>query len=100
VAGLDRRRRAEALATYLSETGVAEALATHGCAGAPLLRAALRDHEVEFTLITFWESIDAVYAFAGEDCQRAVTYPTDSGYFTRFDEHVDHLEVTAHDRLF
>jgi heme-degrading monooxygenase HmoA len=95
-----REDRAEAIASYLGETGVAGALATPGCAGALLLRAPGKEYEVEFTLMTFWESIDAVCAFAGDDVLRAVTYPRDSEYFTRFDEHVDHVEVVAHDRLF
>jgi heme-degrading monooxygenase HmoA len=92
--------RAEGLTEYLQGTGVRAALNTTGCLGALLLRANVTDAEVEFTLVTFWDSIDAVQAFAGDDYLRAVAYPSDREHFTRHDEVVEHLDVAAHDRLF
>jgi heme-degrading monooxygenase HmoA len=91
---------ADGLTEYLRGTGVGAALNTLGCLGALLLRSDVTNAEVEFTLFTFWDSIDAVQAFAGSDYLRAMTYPADRGHFTRFDEIVEHLDVAAHDRLF
>jgi len=52
---------------------------------------------VEFTLLTFWASWDAITAFAGDDVSKAVLYPADHAYFTRWDEQVQHLAVASWD---
>lgn len=88
--------RAEQLADYLSRTGVADALATEGNRGALLLREDDADGgEVTFTLLTFWESRDAVKAFAGSPVDQAVLYPEDARYFSRHEEKVEHVDVVA-----
>jgi heme-degrading monooxygenase HmoA len=87
--------RAEELEPYLGRTGVGEALRTPGNQGALLLRADGRDGHVEFTLLTFWASWDAITAFAGDDVSKAVLYPEDHAYFTRWDEQVQHLAVAS-----
>ncbi len=91
--------RVDELQPYLRRTGVGEALATPGSRGALLLRGEERDGEIEFTLITLWDDLDAIVAFAGEDPGKAVTYPEDERFFTRCDERVEHLDVAAHDGL-
>jgi hypothetical protein len=50
---------------------------------------------VEFILLTFWTSWDAITAFAGDDVSKAVLYPEDHAYFTRCDEQVQHLAVAS-----
>ena len=58
----------------------------------------LRRDVVEETLIelaTLWRSMDAIREFAGEDCTRAVLYANDEQYFLRWDERVEHFEVTS-----
>jgi heme-degrading monooxygenase HmoA len=56
-----------------------------GYQGAYLLR---RDAgaEVEFVTLTFFDSMDAVRAFAGEDYERAVIPPHARKLLSRFDE--------------
>jgi len=39
--------------------------------------------------------MDAIREFAGEDCTRAVLYANDEQYFLRWDERVEHFEVTS-----
>lgn len=87
--------RANRLEPYLRRTGVGEALRTSGNQGALLLRADGRDGDVEFTLLTFWVSWDAITAFAGDDVSKAVLYPEDYAYFTKWDERVQHLAVVS-----
>jgi heme-degrading monooxygenase HmoA len=51
------------------------------------------DDEVEFLLITLWDSWNAIKAFAGEDYEKAVYYPEDEKFLLQLDPHVLHYEV-------
>lgn len=66
--------------------------AIEGHRGARVLR---RDEggRAEFLVITFWESMDAVRAFAGEDPDRAVVEPEARAVLAEFDDRVRHYEV-------
>lgn len=65
-----------------------------GFRGLYLLR---RDHsdEVEYQVLTMWESMDAVHAFAGDHPERAVVEPEAAAVLTRFDTEVRHYDVLA-----
>lgn len=78
--------------TYLQETGVASYRATPGNRGVTVLRRII-DDRCEFLVLSLWDSMDAVRAFAGEDPERAVFYPDDDGFLVEKDLHVDHYEV-------
>ena len=86
----DREAKA---AAYLDRTGVADAEATPGNRGALLVRRPTADGLVEFTLLTFWDSMESIREFAGEDPERAVRYPADDLYFEGIDLEVSHHEV-------
>ena len=47
----------------------------------------------EFFVITTWESLDAIKAFAGQAYDRAVVEPGAVAALASFDETVDHYEV-------
>ncbi|HEX3235247.1 MAG TPA: antibiotic biosynthesis monooxygenase [Gemmatimonadales bacterium] len=65
-----------------------------GYRGLYLLRR--RDsEEVEFLVLTLWESMDAIRAFAGEQPERAVVEPEARAALVRFDQMVHHYEVLA-----
>ena len=49
--------------------------------------------EREFVVITFWESMDAVRRFAGDDPERAVVEPEARAVLAEFDDFVRHYEV-------
>jgi heme-degrading monooxygenase HmoA len=51
--------------------------------------------EAEFTLISLWESWDAIKAFAGPDHERAVYYPEDKSFLLHLDPKVRHYEVLS-----
>jgi heme-degrading monooxygenase HmoA len=51
--------------------------------------------EVELLVITLWESLDAIRAFAGDDYERAVVPPEAQRLLTRFDGRVTHYDVAA-----
>ena len=83
---------ADAYVAYLRETGMYAYRTTPGNLGAWILRR--RDHErVEFVTLSFWESMDAVAAFAGDDPERAVFYPEDDRFLVDREETVEHFEL-------
>lgn len=54
------------------------------------------DGEVaHFDLITFWENLEVIRNFAGEDYEIAKYYPEDQKYLLEFEEKVTHHEVFA-----
>ena len=77
---------------YLHETGVKQYRETPGNRGVFMLRRLLGDR-AEFVLLTLWDSIDAVRAFAGADEAVAVFYPEDDAFLVDRDRHADHFEV-------
>ena len=92
--GATRAEDAEAYAEYIRETGIDEYAATPGNRGAHLLFRIVGD-QAEFLTISFWDSLDAVQGFAGEDIERAVFYPEDDRYLIERDLTATHFEVAA-----
>jgi heme-degrading monooxygenase HmoA len=91
--------RPEDEARYLrhqGDTGVREYRETPGNLGALVLRRE-RDGLVEVTTVSFWESMDAVRAFAGDDPGRARFYPGDDDLLAEKDAHADHYELIEAD---
>ncbi len=90
--GWTRSEDPEAYVAYLEETGMAEYRSTPGNRGAWILR---RDEggRTEFVTLTFWESLDAVRAFAGDDVERAVFYPEDDRFLVDREETATHWTV-------
>jgi heme-degrading monooxygenase HmoA len=65
-----------------------------GYKGAYLLRRDVEDG-VEFVTLTFFESMDAVRAFAGEDHGVAVVPPEARKLLSRFDQTSKHYEIVV-----
>jgi heme-degrading monooxygenase HmoA len=63
-----------------------------GFLGAALLQQA-RAEEIEFLVLTRWQSMDAIRAFAGEEVESAVVEPEAAAALTGFDRTVQHYEV-------
>ena len=63
-----------------------------GYSGIELLRRPL-EAEVEFVTLMWFDSIDAVRAFAGQDYERAVVPPEARAILSHFDERSTHFEV-------
>ena len=66
-----------------------------GFRGIQMLRRELSDGEVEFVTIMWFDSLDAVRAFAGEDYEVAVVPPAARQVLARFDARSQHYEVKA-----
>jgi heme-degrading monooxygenase HmoA len=84
--------KADAYEKYLGETGIPMILKTPGNLGAQMLR---RDdgREVEFVVISFWDSIEAIKRFAGPDYQKAVILERDREFLVAVEPNVLHYEI-------
>ena len=51
------------------------------------------DQVAEFNLITCWDSIESIKAFAGDDYLKAKYYPEDKNFLIEFSEYVEQYEV-------
>ena len=65
-----------------------------GYRGIQLLRRT-HETEVEFITIMWFDSLDSVRTFAGEDYETAVVPPKARKLLSRFDAHSQHYEVRA-----
>jgi antibiotic biosynthesis monooxygenase (ABM) superfamily enzyme len=93
--GWTRAENGDAYAAFLSMT-VFPALAAGvpGFAGAYVLRREL-DGEDEFLVLTLFDSLDAVRAFAGENYDVPVIEPEARRLLSRGDERACHYEVVV-----
>lgn len=63
-----------------------------GFIGAHLCRRR-KDDLLEFVVLTRWESLDAIRAFAGPHYERAVVEPAAAAALTDYDPLVQHYEI-------
>jgi heme-degrading monooxygenase HmoA len=92
--GITPESKADAYLDYLHATGLKEYRETPGNRGVTVLRR-IADGRAEFVLISLWDSMEAIRAFAGDDVERAVYYPEDTQYLLELEPHVTHYEVAA-----
>ena len=90
--GITLVEKADEYLAYLHETGLKDYSATPGNRGVSVLRRNQGEH-CEFMLISLWESMDAVRAFAGENPDRSVYYPEDEHFLLQMEPLVRHYEV-------
>jgi heme-degrading monooxygenase HmoA len=84
--------RADEYEIYLNRTGLPDYRGTPGNRGAWILRRTEGD-VTHFLLITHWESLGAIEAFAGLPIDRARYYPEDDEFLLEKEEQVVHYEV-------
>jgi len=88
---------AEGFLGHLRATGVDEARVLPGYKGHQILTRQAGGGQIEFTLLTWWDSMDDVRVFAGaqtdEQAGRAVLYPGDERYRIIPETTVRHYEV-------
>ena len=92
--GAVRTADAADYAAYIDETGMKAYAATPGNQGAYMLTREVGEL-TEFTTLSFWDSVDAIRAFAGEDYETAVFYPEDDRYLVERDATCTHYEVAS-----
>jgi hypothetical protein len=92
--GFAPQETAEAYLEHLRESTLPSLRDIAGHRGATVLRRRV-DGEVEFVVLTYWDSLEAVRAFAGDDYVTAVVPPEARALLARFDERVVHYEVAV-----
>ncbi len=92
--GITRADKADAYLEYLAETGLRDYANTSGSRGVTVLRRIQGEH-CEIMLISLWDSMDAVRAFAGENPDRSVYYPEDHHYLLDMEPLVRHYDVAG-----
>ena len=90
--GRARRSQADAYPRHFRERVISELRQVPGFIGAQLARCDL-DGEIEFLVLTQWQSMETIRAFAGMDVEKAVVEPGAAAALVEFDERVRHYEV-------
>lgn len=90
--GKTTAQNAAAYTAHLRRDVIPELRRLGGFRGIRVLRRA-QDQSCEFRVMTFWNSLEAVRAFAGDSLAEAVLPPAARAVLSAFDRHVDHYEV-------
>jgi len=84
----------EAYTEFLKVKAIPDYQNTNGFVKLVFLRN-IRDNVGHFKLVTFWENLEVIRNFAGEDFEKAKYYPEDDNFLLEFEEKVIHYEVFA-----
>lgn len=84
----------EAYTEFLKQVAIPDYQKTEGNKGLIFLRN-IQNNEGHFKLITFWENIEKIKGFAGQDYEKAKYYPEDDRFLVEFEERVSHYEIFA-----
>lgn len=90
--GITPTAKAEAYLDFLNQSGVPDYQATPGNRGVYVLRR-IEGEVAHFTLISLWDSLEAVKQFAGPEPEIAHYYPADADFLLEFEPTVTHHEV-------
>jgi heme-degrading monooxygenase HmoA len=80
---------------YIVDTGLADYAKTPGNRGYQMVTRDLGDGTTEVATMSWWESMDSIRAFAGDEPERARYYPEDDRFLVERPEHVEHSVVEA-----
>ncbi len=94
--GRVRAEEAVDYANYVRRTGVAAHRATAGNLGSMEL-VRVEQAEAEVVVVSLWESLDAIRAFAGDDPETAVFCAEDERYLVSADQRVKHYDVPTYE---
>ncbi len=84
----------EAYTEFMKSKAIPDYKNTKGFVKLTFLRRVEKDI-AHFNLITFWENLEVIKNFAGDDYEKAKYYPEDSNFLLEFEEKVLHYEVFA-----
>jgi heme-degrading monooxygenase HmoA len=95
--GKVHKEKADEYASYLLREGVNKLAAIPGNLGVQMFRLDEGD-TVEFTVISYWPSIEAIKRYAGESYQKPHQLPKDPEYLIELPQVVRHYEVLVDSR--
>ncbi len=79
---------------FLKEVAIPDYQNTSGFIELTFLRN-VQNNEGHFTLITYWDNLEVIKNFAGNDFEKAKYYPEDADYLLEYEVKVLHYEVFA-----
>ena len=91
--GVVRTPRIAEYVDIVERTGMAGYRQTPGNLGAQLVTRDLGDGRTELLTLSWWDDLDRIRAFAGDDIDAAKYYPEDDEYLLDRDSVVAHFEV-------
>jgi heme-degrading monooxygenase HmoA len=91
--GATRTDDADAYAQYMHQVALSGYTDITGNRAVLMLRRRRDDDRTEFTMITVWDSLESIIAFAGPDPERAVFYPRDEQFLVERDLTVQHHDL-------
>jgi len=89
--GVTDASKAEEYVKYLNETGIPDYRNTKGNRGAYVLRK-IEGDDAHFYTLSFWDSLESIKEFAGEDYEKARYYADDEKFLREFEPPVRHFE--------
>lgn len=90
--GVTLASKADEYVEYVNKTGIRDYRATAGNLGIHFL-CRIEGEQAHFLTLTFWDSIESIKKFAGEEYEKARYYPEDKDFLLEFEEKVAHYEV-------
>ena len=91
--GATRAADADAYAQYMHQVALHGYADITGNRAVLMLRHPRDDDRTEFTMITVWDSLQSITAFAGPDPEQAVFYPRDEQFLVDRDLTVRHYDL-------
>ncbi|MBN3907713.1 MAG: antibiotic biosynthesis monooxygenase [Nostoc sp. NMS1] len=89
--------KADEYYAYLLEAGIKKIESIPGNLGAQVL-CRIDGNNTEFTVISYWESRDAIRKFAGNDIEKVRPLPRDNEYLIKPETKVKHFDVLLDNR--
>jgi heme-degrading monooxygenase HmoA len=86
--------RAKAYREFLNSRAIPDYRSVKGNLSVHILERTEADI-THFITLTFWEDMDSIKAFAGEDAEKAKYYKEDSDFLLEFEPTVVHYEVVG-----
>ena len=80
---------------YILATGLDDYAKTPGNLGFQMLTRDLGDGTTEVSTMSWWDLMESIRGFAGDDPERARYYPEDDRFLVDRPEHVEHAIVEA-----
>src|SRR3954447_10753442 len=80
---------------YIQDTGLSDYAKTPGNLGYQMITRDLGDGTTEVATMSWWQSMDSIRGFAGNEPERARYYPEDDRFLVERPELVEHAIVEA-----
>lgn len=87
--------KAEAYRKFVNERAIPDYQSVEGNISVHILERTEGDI-THFITLTFWQDLDSIKAFAGEDVEAAKYYAEDKDFLLEFEPRVVHYEVVGH----